>query len=395
MSTYIGIGQSHSDDAIKAGEEAVHEALLQAGDIIPDVIFLYATFGYDFSALLKSVRTAGRGAAVVGGTTLGIITRTGAQTEFHRVSVCVMKSDEFKLFPIMIRGLFGRSELAGKELANAILKIGQDNVRGLYLYLDGLRVSDPDSLLREVEKVLPHGAPVFGGTASEPYLWKHTYQFYNDEVLEDAAVGVLFSGKINIAVASSHGSQELGAVHEVTKAEGAKIYEIDHKPAMNLFSELYGSEQKTINATTAVGVCLGVRAPLVEAGGETIELRVPLASAEDGSIIMAAAWPVGTKIYVCQRDTNRIIDRALSVAKDLSDNHGGTQPFIVFHSDCVGRSADQIGRDVSDAELRATIDAFPPETPWFGAYMYGEFAQVGGKPAFHNWTGSIASIYSE
>lgn len=395
MSTYIGLGQSHADDPAEAGEEAVANALKSFGDVAPDVVFLYATFGYDFALLLKAVRSRSHGASVVGGTTLGIITVGGPETEFHRVSVCAIKSDDFHMDPLVTRGLLGRTAAAGDELGATIATLGRSDIRGLYLYLDGLRIADPDALLAAIEKKLPVGVPVFGGTASEPFLWKNTYQFYNDEVLEDAAVGVLFSGKLKIAVVSSHGSEELGAVHEVTRAEGARIYEIDGKPAMHLFTELYGVEQKEISAATAVGVCLGVRPEKIEEGGESVELRVPLSSEKDGSIIMAAAWPAGTKIYICQRDSARILERAGIVAKDLAAKYEGMKPLIVFHMDCVGRSADQIGKDVAVAEVRATIDAFPKGTPWFGAYVYGELAPVGGHPAFHNWTGAIASFYLE
>lgn len=395
MSTYIGLGQSHADDPAEAGEEAVAKALKDFPEATPDVIFLYATFGYDFGALLQSVRARSHGATVVGGTTLGIITATGPETEFHRVSVCAIKSDEFHMYPLLSRGLLGRTAAAGEEIGTAIAKLGKQDIRGLYLFADGLRVADPDALLAAIEAKIPAGVPVFGGTASEPFLWKNTYQFYNDEVLEDSTVGILFTGKLNIAVVSSHGSEELGAVHEVTRAEGARIYEIDNKPAMHLFTELYGVEQKEVSATTAVGVCLGVRPQTIEEGGEAVELRVPLSSEKDGSIIMAAAWPVGTKIYICQRDAARIIERAGTVARDLVAKHGGAKPLLVFHADCVGRSADQVGRDVSVAEVRATIDAFPKGTPWFGAYVYGELAPVGGHPAFHNWTGAIASLYLE
>jgi hypothetical protein len=395
MSTKIGLGRSRADDSAAAGEEAVKQALQEFDGKQPDVIFLYATFGYDFTVLLRAVRASSGGATVIGGTTLGIITHDGPENEFHRVSVCAMQSDDFHMTPLLARGLLGRSASAGGELAEAIRAAGVSSIKGLYLYLDGLHISDPDSLLEAVGAVLPLGTPVFGGTASEPLLWKNTYQFYHDEVLEADAVGVIFSGNIDIVVTSSHGSQELGVVHEVTRAEGARIYEIDHKPAMRLFSELYGHEEKQISAATAAGVCLGVRPEVIEEGAEGVELRVPLASEEDGSIIMAAAWPSGTKIYVCQRDTSRIVERAMLVAKNLTDAHKGARPLVVFHADCVGRSADQIGRETAFAEVRATIDAFPEGTPWFGAYVYGELAPVGGKPGFHNWTGAITSFYEQ
>ncbi len=395
MSTYIGIGRSHSDEPAIAGEESVRAALHGIGDQTPDIIFVYATFGYDFPALLRSIRAAGHGVPVVGGSTLGIITHDGPEDEFHRVSVCVMKSDEFKMHPFVVQGLLGRSSAAGKEFADKLRATGVDDARGLFLFLDGLKAADPDAFLREVDEVLPKGVPVFGGTASEPLLWKNTYQFFGDDVLEDAAVGVLFSGKVDIIVTSSHGSRDLGVIHEVTKAEGPRIYEIDGRPAIGLFTDLYGEEGREISAATAAGVCLGVRTDDTSSNDQHIELRVPLASEDDGSIIMAAAWPAGTKIYLCQRDPARILEQAKQAASSLVEQRGGARPLVVFHADCVGRSIDQIGRDAAVAEVRATIDAFPADTPWFGAYVYGELAPVGGKSGFHNWTGAIASFYSQ
>ena len=91
-------------------------------------------------------------------------------------------------------------------------------------------------------------------------------------------------------------------------------------------------------------------------------------------------------------DSDAGADRA---AQALVSLHKDIKPIVVFHADCVGRSADQVGKDVAFSEVRATIDAFPEGTPWFGAYVYGELASVGGKAAFHNWTGAIASMYIE
>lgn len=259
--------------------------------------------------------------------------------------------------------------------------------------IDGLHASDPDSMLNEISTSIPKDISIFGGSASEPLLWKNTYQFYDEEVFEDSVVGVVFSGNITIEVGSSHGSQELGGFHIITKAEGSKIFEIDNKPAIELFTEIYGNDQKEINAVTAAGVCLGTKIKSQSGGDDHLELRIPLASYDDGSILMAAAWEEGTNIYVCQRNIELITKRNTEVIKKILKKHNNQKPILVFDSDCLGRSAEQIGSEASKNEVDSALHAFDGFVPWFGAYLYGEFSSLEGVAAFHNWTGAFACIY--
>lgn len=394
MATHVGIGKSKLVDSVAAGKEAVSLALSNLDRNKPDMVFVYATFGYNFSDLIKSVKAASSNAFVIGGTVFGVIDKEdGGDTELNRVLVCAISSDDFKMTPFISRGLSYSSKEAGARMKDAIIKENISNIKGLYLVLDGLRAIDPDSMLAEVSKSLPEGTPVFGGSASEPLLWKNTYQFYDTEVLEDSVVGIVFSGDIMIDVTSSHGSQELGGVHTVTRAEGSRIFEIDNKPAMNLFTELYGFKQTEINGVTAIGVCLGTKIIIPNDHEEHLELRIPLSSNKDGSIVMAAAWPEGTKIYICQRDIELISKRNKEVIESLLKRHDGKIPLLVFESDCMGRSGDQIGKEAADKDVSSAIEAFPGDPLWFGAYLYGELASIKGVAAFHNWTGSFACIY--
>ncbi len=393
MSTLIGIGKSKLIDTVSAAKETVRGALSTLEGKKPDIIFVYATFGYEFQDLIKSIKLESGGAFVVGGSVFGIIDKEGGDTELNRVMVCAISSDDFKMTPVMAKGLSAGSGAVGINIKNEILGKNILDIKGLYLVVDGLHISDPDSMLREISTSLPKEAAIFGGSAAEPLLWKNTYQFFDDAVYEDSVVGVIFSGHITIDVTSSHGSQELGGFHVVTRANGPKIFEIDNKPAMNLFSELYGSEQKEINAMTAAGVCLGTKIYTKEGKDEHLELRIPLSSDKDGSIIMAAAWSEGTKIFICQRNVELISKRNLEVISELLLRHEGKTPVLVFEADCLGRSADQIGKDDAAQDILSSVNAFRGEPLWFGAYFYGELASVEEIAAFHNWTGAFACFY--
>jgi hypothetical protein len=395
MSTQIGIGKSKSKDAILAAKESVQKAIESFGETQIDMVFVYATFGYNFKELISEIKKEAKGAFVVGGTVFGVIDKDGSDTELNRVLVCVISSTDFQMTPIIAHGLLNNSLQVGKDLREGITSKNINNIKGLFLMLDGLHASDPDSMLKEVSIAIPKNVAIFGGSAAEPLLWKNTYQFYDEDVFEDSVVGVVFSGNITIEVGSSHGSQELGGVHVVTKAEGPRIFEIDNKPAIELFTELYGEGQREINAVTAAGVCLGTKIPSSSGGDDHLELRIPLSSSEDGSIVMAASWSVGTKIYICQRNVEMIASKNTEVIDNILKKHNNKKPILVFESDCLGRSADQIGNDASKNEIDAGIKAFGGDMPWFGAYVYGELASLEDVAAFHNWTGAFACFYTD
>lgn len=395
MSTQIGIGKSKKRDAILAASESVNRALETFGENKPDIIFVYATFGYNFSDLIKEIKKVGRGAFVIGGSVFGIIDKDGSDTDLNRVLVCAISSSDFKMTPLIAHGLLDNSRQAGKDLSNIILDKKIDDIRGLFLMLDGLHISDPDSMLTEIFASIPKNVAVFGGSAAEPLLWKNTYQFYDEEVYEDSVVGVVFSGNITIEVGSSNGSQELGGSHIITKAEGSKIFEIDNKPAMELFKEIYGEDQKEINAVTATGVCLGIKSSSPHEDNDSLELRIPLASYDDGSVLMAAAWKNGTNIYICQRNVDLIANRNRDLINKILDNHNDKKPILVFQSDYIGRSADQIGIEAAKNEIDETLNSLGTSVSLFGAYLYGELSSLDGLPAFHNWTGAFACLYIE
>lgn len=307
--------------------------------------------------------------------------------------MCAIYSDDFKMTPIVTTGILGKSKEAGLSLAKQITDSALLDIKGLYLFMDGLKASDPDTMLRELQNQSKLKVPIFVGSAGEPLLWKNTYQFYGDKVLEDSVVGIIFSGKVSISVASSNASHDLGAFHEVTKAGGARIYEIDNRPAIELFKEIYGSGDAKISGLTAISVCLGTK--VVMSNGEVLELRIPLASYDDGSILMAASWPVGTKIYVCQRNIELIPPQNAEAVKIVLDMHGGRKPQLVFESDCMGRSPEQIGLEASRKEIQSIIDVTNGESLMFGGYFYGELASIDNVAAFHNWTGSVGCLYVE
>jgi hypothetical protein len=58
MATRAGVGMSHHHSPTIAGHEAAEQALKHAGVSKPDIVFMFATVGYDQRSLLHAVRKA-------------------------------------------------------------------------------------------------------------------------------------------------------------------------------------------------------------------------------------------------------------------------------------------------------------------------------------------------
>jgi hypothetical protein len=393
MATRAGVGKSLEPDAAEAGAQAARTAMQAVGTDPIKLVIIAATMGFDQPALLAGIRSVTGSVPLVGCTGAGLIDQDGPDDALRRVEVIVIASDTISCIPVIAPGINDDSEAAGKDLAAQLNAAWPVDPKFLLLLSDGLSI-DPERLFRGLESTLNAPLPFIGGTAGETSAFRSTYQYFNGQVLQDVVIAVLFSGDFSFDVGVSHGSRPIGITREVTKAVGNHIYEIDHRPAFEVFQEFLGPDVTELNNTTVSGVCLGVETPEEARGGyEDVALRIPLnLDVHDKSFYIAGEWPVGTKLQVCRRDSDTIVQRAREIAASIKDRNGGKDPALVLHINCAGRSKTLIGESVAIKEVAAN-QVFDKSVPWFGFYGFGEIAPVNGKNFFHNWTSVVLAIY--
>lgn len=392
--TKIGIGKSQENNAFKAGAEAAKKALENSGADKCDFALVFAGVGYDSQdEVLKGVSLAVRDAVVVGCSAEGVLTGAETEEELFRVAVMAVSSDEMKFTAAMAEGLKEDSLKAGKELVEKLNKNWPKDAKALILLPDGLALN-AEEFLKGVNSALKQPIPIVGGTASDNVAFSKTYQYYNGKSYNNAAVGIVVSGKISVEVGVSHGSESVGLVRKITKAEGNHIFTFDDKPAFDLFKEYLGKDVADLTPAIVGGVCLGVKtAKEIKDKYEEVILRVAMQmDKKDGSLYTTAEWPVGTEILLCRRDAARIIAKTREVAEKIKAKIK-KQPKLILKFDCLGRGKNFIGQEMAKKEAAQEIEVFGKETPLFGFYSYGELASVGKKGFFHNWTAVSLIVY--
>src|SRR5262245_18738165 len=94
MTTHVGLGRSRSRDSRAAGLEIGRQALAMLEGRHPAMVLLFSTMGYDQHALVQAVREATNGAALVGCSAEGTISRHGSEEHSHSAVAAAIASDE-------------------------------------------------------------------------------------------------------------------------------------------------------------------------------------------------------------------------------------------------------------------------------------------------------------
>jgi small ligand-binding sensory domain FIST len=87
------------------------------------------------------------------------------------------------------------------------------------------------------------------------------------------------------------------------------------------------------------------------------------------------------------------MDRMLGV---MRAGRAGQVPVAVFQADCLARGRRLFNRVMKDELVHRMQQPFAKDgsvPPWFGMYGFGEYARLGGRNTYHNYTTALAAIY--
>lgn len=396
MSLISGVGFSNHRDPREAGRLAARAALEHAGVAKPDFVFLFGTVGYRQEALLEAVRKATGSAPLAGCSGEGVITQGASHETNFGVAVCVVKSDEVRFTHAAARGLGKDPEGLGQRVGDALGLGRATDVMTLITLADGLTLNF-DAMLRGLMKGCEsiHQIPMIGGTASDDWSFRATYQYCDDQVLQDGVVATLLQGKCPIATSAKHGCVPVGEELTVTRAESNRIMEINGRRALDVIDEyLTVEEQGRDWKKTNVYLAIGIRAPETMRHYDDYLIRfMPMRDDAAGSVYVPTEIAVGTKFFMTRRDHDKISEGNTRLAGEIRAGLGGQDPRFLLQIECIGRG-QVIFNDVEKQRLMREMQrqAGGEDAPWVGVYTYGEFAPVGGVNSFHNYSLIVTAI---
>ena len=387
-----GVGRSNNPDAIKAGAEAAKEALGEAGGKA-NLIFVFSTVAYDQEKMLEGVRSVSKEIPLVGCSTSGEIATEGPVSK--HVAVMALNSDTIKFTIGLGKGVGVDSHKAGAMVAKDVQGKTEETLSLFMMLPDGL-TGNGAAIVRGVQEVLGKNFPIMGGSAGDDFAFKKTYEYYQDQVLTDAVVGVGFSGKFSWGVGVRHGWEPIGLPMKVTKAEGAKLIEINNRPALSIYEDYFGKRAEELVKEPIAKMAYTYPLGMSVEGSPELLIRDVVIANEKGEITCAAEIPEGSEIRLMLGDHEKAMQAAKEAAEGALAQLKGAKPKAVFVFDCMAR-CKLLGSRIGE-EIIAIQNVLGKEVPLIGFYTYGEQAPLGGVigpecfSVFHNETMALMAL---
>lgn len=282
----------------------------------------------------------------------------------------------------------GTSYAAGKSIAQ---QLNRPSLRGVLVLSDGLNVNGSE-LVRGLNAVLPPSVVVTGGLAGDGDQFKRTWVIKDGLPHSEFIVAVGFYGdRIKIGHGSKGGWDIFGLERLVTRSEGNILYELDGKPALQLYKEYLGERASGLPAT-ALLFPLALRASLSDQ--KSIVRTILSVDEANQAMIFAGNIPQGYLAQLMKANFDRLIDGASQAALMTRHHQNDPTPILSIAISCVGRRL--ILGERTEEELEATLDVLPEGTQQIGFYSYGEISPyASGHCDLHNQTMTLTTISEE
>jgi hypothetical protein len=405
MTTKAGVGMSRHHNPNVAGREAAEQALRKAGGSKPDFVFMFGSMGYDQHSLVRAVRETTGEAPLTGCSAEGTINGEDADESNFSVVVTAISSEELQWHNGLAAGLEAEPRAVGKRVAKDLLAHLSTDTIGLFVFPDGVKdfvvptQNLVDNFFAGLEENLPSERflPLWGGGAGNNFNdWASPpYQYCDDEVITDGVSYALLSGKAQVGWSISHGCIPIGGERIVTRGQGNIIYEIDGKPAMEVFEEYIPEGTLTDDRDWfpyAVSLSLCFKAPSYMKDEEYVVRGMPVVSMADGSITVQTEVPEGTSVWLSSRDKEKITTGFDRMSEQIKNQLDGENPSLVFQFEC-GTRGKMMFREQEKLQLQKRFrQSLHPDAPWVGFYTVGEIGPVEKHNLRHLYTSVVLAL---
>ncbi|MBL8546961.1 MAG: FIST C-terminal domain-containing protein [Hyphomonadaceae bacterium] len=332
----------------------------------------------------SALRTLYPGARIVGCTTGTAICGIDLCDDAAFALACSLDHGTVKL---------AQSDISRESSHDAGAALARDldgpDLAGVLLFCDSLNV-DGIALLEGVRSRLPNGVVIAGGLASDGSAFERTIVGADCAPRERfvAALGLYGAGMV-INQGCAHGWDVFGPPRRITKAAGLELFELDGKPALDLYERYLGPDAAELPAAA-------LRFPLLienpDNASEQVVRTVLDVDYQKRSMTFASPIPEGWSARLMRGAIDHLTEGARVAAGQAAgrslNNDGGLALLI----SCVGRRV-VMGQETAD-EVEAVSSQFFSGLLQAGFYSHGEISTSSSdqRCGLHNQTMTVVTI---
>ena len=383
---------------------AVDACCSELGEFEPVFLLVFCGGKHDPDPVLTALRGRWGDIPIVGGSAAGVI--SGGRFGYSGLEFGLLAFDADSVLPevYLTRGLLDSEVAAGEALGREVASHAADDAV-VVLFFDSLASTTPRRLHYASAIVEGFNAGLqgksvnlFGGGLLTDLNISDGWIFDGAGVCKHAAVALVFPPQIKAETVILHGCRPVSSFMEITRIEGAVVYELDGEPALTVLEQMLGLR---IGSTEGGG--LSLIATLGEKHGDPfadydensyVNRLILMADRASGSItLFEPDFKQGTKVQIMARDNALMLESVRQGAAALLAKTRGRDALFALYIDCAGRASGRSGATMEEADLM--MQHFDSTLPLLGFYSGVEIAPVQGSSRPLDWTGVLTIVTLE
>ncbi|MEY4139574.1 MAG: hypothetical protein RLZZ371_1756 [Pseudomonadota bacterium] len=354
--------------------------------IAPQLVSIFGSVSFlTDAAFVRMVTDLFPDAQLMGCTTAGEISNDGVTEDTCTVTAVRFSTSRVKSVSTALKGMKD-SRAAGERIGHAL---DRNHLRGVLMLAPGVKING-SALVEGVSSVIGQNVPLTGGLAGDDGAFHRTLTWGDEGVSDNHVTAVGFYGDtLNFISSAFGGWVAFGPERRITKCDGNVLYELDGRPALDVYRRFLGNYAKDLPAS-------GLLFPFSTQGAQDAPdglIRSILGVDEKlGSLTLAGEVPMHGNLQLMRANKAQLIQGARTAAESAKDRHEVREDDLTFLISCVGRKLVMGDRVAEEVEaVRGVFDRKPTVA---GFYSYGEISPFteGGACHLHNQTMTIVAI---
>ena len=323
---------------------------------------------------------------IVFGSTSGNIISDSVDDECITITAIEFEKSTFKIktSSIITDGENMPSHKAGKEL---IEQLPAEGLKYVFVVSEGSFVNG-SQLSKGMNAGTKDNILITGALCGDAARFEKTLASYNENPKGGEIIAIGFYGEsLEVTFGTNGGWTPFGPERIVTKSKDNLLFELDGKPALDLYKTYLGDKSKELPGAALLY-------PLkVKSSDEkkSIVRTILNIDEEENSMILAGDILEGSTVQLMMTNVDNIVSAAEGGAKHAIDLRKN-KPELAILVSCIGRKLVLDQR--VEEEVEEVVEIVGDDTVVCGFYSYGEIAPFDGEMncQLHNQTMAITLI---
>ncbi|WP_405202303.1 FIST signal transduction protein [Dokdonia sp. LLG6352-1] len=335
------------------------------------------------AAIYEEVRSLFPDGHLIFGSSSGEIVAGAVNDEHITITAIEFEKTRFEVQTTSIIEAHNDSEQAGRTVVD---KLSKEGLKHIFVISEGSSVNG-SALTKGMQEAAPD-VLITGGLCGDDARFERTLASYNQQPKEGEIIVIGFYGETFEASFSIYGGwTPFGPERLITKSEGNVLYEIDGKPALDLYKRYLGDKAAELPGSALI-YPLNVKS---EENEQSFVRTILNIDEEQNAMILAGDVLEKATVQLMMTNMDNIAVASETAASRAMEGRK-TPPELALLISCIGRKLVLDQR--VEEEVDEVMSVIGNDTTIAGMYSYGEIAPFYGEHSckLHNQTMTITLI---